>query len=391
MARQGIYDRDRSVVAYALTFRNGESEGMGKGTSKLIAATFGAFDILSVCSGRPVFITFTRAFLTGVMPIPLDPDDVVIGADASLVPDHELVVGIRTLADRGYRIAVTGCTGDVGEATLLELADFVSIDADTDPAPMRALPPVLERAVTRGATLMATGITEAGTLEQCQELGCELFLGPFLQRPVVMEGRALSPIQLACARLLNLLSDVDVSMAELARMVGTDPGLSMRLLRTANSASNSLSKEVTSLQQAIVLLGPQRLRTWVVLTLLEGSASRDSDDGLSAVLARAIACQRLAPAERDVAYTIGLLSGCADLLGTELDSVAEASGLGGRALEALVDRVGPAGAALGAVIAHENDDLRGVIDCGLVPFEVSRVYLESLSEALTVVHGLTAG
>lgn len=163
----------------------------------------------------------------------------------------------------------------------------------------------------------------------------------------------------------------------------------MRLLRTANAASSGLRNEVTSLRQAIVLLGPRRLRAWVVLTLIEGGATRSKPDELWAVLARAFACQKLATRERDLAYTIGLLSGCADLLGGDVAEVATTSGIGSQARAALMFGVGEAGSALAAVRAHERDEVDAITATGFAPFDVSRAYLESLSESLSIVHSLT--
>ena len=237
---------------------------------------------------------------------------------------------------------------------------------------------LVESVRSGGATLLAGNIGDAQTLQRCEALGFELFEGPYLQRPSVLEGRTLSPIQLVCVRLLNLLGDEETPTRQIEQMVGSDPGLSMRLLRTANSAASGARTEITSLRQAIVMLGPRRLRAWVVLTLLEGGATRNRTDELWSILARAFACQRLAPREPELAYTVGLLSGCADLLGVDVDAVAAGAGVGAQTRAALTQRVGQAGAALAAVLAHEADDVEAVTATGLVPFDVSRAYLESL-------------
>ena len=125
-----------------------------------------------------------------------------------------------------------------------------------------------------------------------------------------------------------------------------------------------------------------------MLTLLEGGTTKNTSDDLWSMLARAHACQRLAVDSSDMAFTVGLLSGCADLLGAELSAIADGSGVGLEARHALVDGEGPAGRALRAVLAHERDDAAAVTEAGLVSFDVSRAYLESLSESLQLVHDL---
>ncbi len=394
VGRQAIYDAERRIVSYELLFRSaahGVDDEVGvagdQATSQLIASTFGTFGIDAMSNGRPVFINFTRAFVTGVIPIPVEPDNVVVEIVERMVVDHELLLGLRNLAETGYRIALKGYRGDGAHGVLLGMADFVSINVADVPAGM--LSSLVDTARASGATLLATDIADAATMQRCVALGFELFQGSYLQRPSVLEGRTLSPIQLVCVRLLNQLGDPEVPIHTIEGMVGSDPGLTMRLLRTANSAANGARNEITSLHQSIVLLGPRRLRSWVVVTLLEGGATRSRTDDLWSVLARAYACQRLATRESDLAYTVGLLSGCADLLGSEVSEVAEGAGIGQQARAALLEGAGEAGRALTAVLAHENDDLDAIAATGLAPFDVSRAYLESLSESLTVVHGLT--
>jgi EAL and modified HD-GYP domain-containing signal transduction protein len=382
VGRQGIYRADRSLVAYELLFRAHGDEGTDgviageRATSQVIASTFGTFGLDNISDGRPVFINFTRAFLTGVIPIPVEAERVVVEVVEHVVVDSELMLGLGQLKSQGYRIAVDDYNGEVERTAMLELADYVKIDVNgTSPL---MLPGLVQRVHEHGATLVATDVQDAETFDRCKQLGFELFQGAFLQRPTVLERRTLSPSQLICVRLLNDLADPEAPVGRIEQMVGSDPGLTLRLLRTANSAALAVQREVTSLRQALVLIGPRRLRSWVVLTLLEGGTTTSSSDDLWSVLARAFTCQRLGAPQADLAFTVGLLSGAAELLGVDAASVAAGAGVG----------EGAAGKALSAVLAHEADDAEAITATGLLPFDVSRTYLEALSESLELVHDL---
>jgi EAL and modified HD-GYP domain-containing signal transduction protein len=392
VGRQGIYRADRSLVAYELLFRAHGDEGTDgviageRATSQVIASTFGTFGLDNISDGRPVFINFTRAFLTGVIPIPVEAERVVVEVVEHVVVDSELMLGLGQLKSQGYRIAVDDYNGEVERTAMLELADYVKIDVNgTSPL---MLPGLVQRVHEHGATLVATDVQDAETFDRCKQLGFELFQGAFLQRPTVLERRTLSPSQLICVRLLNDLADPEAPVGRIEQMVGSDPGLTLRLLRTANSAALAVQREVTSLRQALVLIGPRRLRSWVVLTLLEGGTTTSSSDDLWSVLARAFTCQRLGAPQADLAFTVGLLSGAAELLGVDAASVADGAGVGAEARAALLDGEGAAGKALSAVLAHEADDAEAITATGLLPFDVSRTYLEALSESLELVHDL---
>ena len=388
VGRQGIYDANRTLLAYELLFRSydgvGESLVAGeRATSQVIASTFGTFGLDNIANGRPVFINFTRAFLTGVIPLPVEPAGVVIEVVDNVVVDSELLVGLARLRDEGYRIAASGYRGEPDRNALLELVDYVKVDVTATPPALLA--EIAERVRGYGAALVATQVNDEDTLRDCVDLGFELFQGPMLQRPTVLERRTLSPSQLICVRLLSDLADPDAKIQRIEQMVGSDPGLTMRLLRSANSAASATISDVTSLRQALVIIGPRRLRSWVVLTLLEGGASTSASDGLWSVLARAFACRRLGGGQADLAFTIGLLSGASELLGVEPEVIADGSGINNEARAALLDGDGDAGRALIAVLAHERDDDEGVASTGLLLFDVSRAYLESLSESLKLV------
>ncbi len=391
VGRQGIYDADRALLAYELLFRAYEDAPEAavageRATSQVIASTFGTFGVENIAGDRPVFINFTRAFLTGIIPIPVEPDRVVIEIEPDVVLDDELLAGLNQLTGDGYRLALSGYRGEGDRDELLELADYVVIDV-LGAAP-ESLALMAGRVRDHGCALMARRVEDEETLGRCRRLGFELYQGVLLQRPTVLERRTLSPSQLICVRLLNDLADPDVPINRIEQLVGTDPGLTLRLLRTANSASAGAAREITSLRQALVSIGPRRLRSWVVLTLMEGGTTTSSSDSLWSVLARAFACARLAPGCSDLAFTIGLLSGAAELLGVRPEDVADGSGISREARDALLKGESDAGRALLAVLAHERDDEEGIASTGLAPADVSGAYLESLSESLRLVTDL---
>jgi len=393
IGRQGIYDAHRRLIAYELLFRPSTGDGdplpaaaSEHATSQVIASTFGTFGLDRIADGKPLFINFTRAFLTGIITIPVEPANVIIELAEQVDVDHELLLGLRELRQAGYRIAVDDYRGDLNRSALLEVADFVKIRVNQQPS--TALPGLVRVGRSLGATLLAAQVEDLETFQHCLGLGFELFQGEYLQRPTVMERRTLSPTQLACVRLLNDLSDPETPVSRIEQLVSIDPGLTLRLLRTANSVASGTLHEVVSLRQALVLLGPRTLRSWIVLTLLEGGVDQNAGEELWTVLARAHAVATLSGDDADLGFTIGLLSGAADLLGSDPATVAEAAGVGQGARAALLDGEGPSGRALRAVLAHERDDPRQITAVGMTPLDISRTYLESLNTALTQVHTL---
>lgn len=80
----------------------------------------------------------------------------------------------------------------------------------------------------------------------------------------------LPPMPRAASRVLELLSEPDTSAEQIGRVIETDPALTAAVLRLVNSALFSLRQPVTSISQALVLMGFLRLRSLTLTTVTAG-------------------------------------------------------------------------------------------------------------------------
>jgi HD-like signal output (HDOD) protein len=120
-------------------------------------------------------------------------------------------------------------------------------------------------------------------------------------------------------RFLELSAEKDFDVREITAVLATDPGISSELLRLSNSAMFGVVRQVTSLHQAITLLGMKNVRTLVLgRYLVEGLDQISAEFGdfdfsyywrrslTKAVLAARFA-QHLIPARREEAFMATLL------------------------------------------------------------------------------------
>ncbi|WP_146099403.1 EAL and HDOD domain-containing protein [Kineococcus xinjiangensis] len=399
IGRQGIYDAERELAAYELLFRahGGLHAGLTsereqeKATSQVISATFGDFGVEQIAGDLPLFINLTRSFFTGDLPIPCEPGQVVLELLEDILVDDEVIAGVRALAGRGYRIAVDDFAGEEHRWPAVRLADYVKIDisqtGDRFPDVLR-----LARGLNPDAPIVVERVEDEETFDACRDQGVDLYQGYLLQRPVVLESVSLSPSQVICLKLVRALTGDEAPIEEIERLVASDPGMSVRVLRTVRSAAVGTSRQITSLRQAIALLGRRQLCSWVVLMLL-GGVTRSDPEALTLVLARATACARLVEpgGQVDVAYTVGLLSGVARVLRISDEELIETTGVAPVVRAALLNHEGPAGRALAAVLGYEDEDLPRVSGAGHELYEVSRAYLAALSGAMATVSLVTRG
>ncbi|PIE02929.1 MAG: hypothetical protein CSA81_04250 [Acidobacteria bacterium] len=80
-------------------------------------------------------------------------------------------------------------------------------------------------------------------------------------------------------KILQIADDPNVSIVRLAEEIQKDAAITVRVLEVVNSSFYALRQEVTSVQQAITLLGVQHVRN-LVMTLIVINRFRDTPDAL---------------------------------------------------------------------------------------------------------------
>jgi len=76
----------------------------------------------------------------------------------------------------------------------------------------------------------------------------------------VQERLEVPPIPKVAARLLRLIDDSDVSIEELADVIGPDPRLVTKVVHLANSPFYRCSRKVESICDAVLVLGINTLK-----------------------------------------------------------------------------------------------------------------------------------
>lgn len=144
---------------------------------------------------------------------------------------------------------------------------------------------------------------------------------PFVLTPeqVVKELRHLPSAPKVLPRLKRLLSDGNSSMTEIVELIRLDPGISARVLQTANSAYYCKGTRCLNVDDAVNRVGYDRVYELVAYAVASQVLVRpletygiEPDQMWFSAVACGLAAEVLAGLtgeERDVAYTVGLLHG----------------------------------------------------------------------------------
>ena len=382
LARQPIYDAKQNLVAYELLFRPENKGDMPNfdgniATSRVLLNAFTEGDIEKVTGGTPAFVNFTKELL--LTPPPFNPEHIVVEVLEDIHIDDEVIRAIKTLKQKGYRIALDDFVMDERYKPLLPMADIIKLELPAmEQSELKSTISCLKKFET---ALLAEKIETIEEYRECKELGCDLFQGYFLSKPEIIKGRKLPQNKLAVLQLIGELQNPTVNITELNKIISKDPTLSFKLLKLVNSASYRRAKAIESIHMAVMMLGISKIKSWSSLLAL--SKMEDKPIALRQIaLTRAKLCEllssRLSPEQADLYFTTGLLSSLDAYFDTPLKELLLSIPLEGTISEALLHYRGKAGLAIHTAKLYEQSKWQSIHWNLLEKFHISKLDLNKM-------------
>ncbi len=277
-------------------------------------AALAEIDLPAFATRRLALVPISRAALAagGHLPLRAARSTLLLDVEGSDV-EAWLPLLQQARAD-GCRLALRGLTLLPEHAPLLALADLALLRLDDyDLTDFQRLARGLKVAAPQ-LELAADGVPGWPERRMCAAWGFDYCLGPFtvLADCEEPEGK-LDNSRVVLMEMLNLIR-AEADLADLGAVAKKDPGIALKVLALANSPAAGLSAPVASLEQAIMVLGRQRLYRWLTVAMFRVGTPRDRDEALLEVaMTRArfletVADGVLAKKDCDELFLVGLLS-----------------------------------------------------------------------------------
>ena len=179
---------------------------------------------------------------------------------------------------------------------------------------------------------------------------------------MVLSGKRADPSKLTLLKLVELILG-DAETHEIEQAFKRDPSLSYNLLRLVNSVAVGTRHKISSLKQAIVVLGRQQLQRWLHLLLFvnQGGDMQNPLLELAATRGKLMELLAVAQSERDEdhhdrAFMTGIMSLLDTLLGMPMEEVVKQVNLASDVESALLKHEGKLGKLLLLVEKIEQND-----------------------------------
>lgn len=276
--------------------------------------------------------------------------------------DEAVLARVNELKAHGFAFAVeVGAALRPQNQALLQLADYVLIDvSNEDMAAITAEIAAIAK-IAPNRRLVALSVQTLEAFHMCHKLQFALFMGPFITRRENLGNPAVGPSR---AKVLDLMNRVrtGAEQPELAAQFRQDPALSVRLLRYVNSPGMGLLNKVGGIEQALMVLGQDKLYRWLTMILFTGGQAQELDHAvLENALVRGRVAEQLAgralfAKARDEIFVAGLFSLLDLVMHMPMEQVLKQISLPAEITEAILANKGPYAPYLALAIACERDD-----------------------------------
>lgn len=323
VGRQPILDRQGSIYGYELLYRNSEINRFPQidsesATLQLIVNSFLSIGIDKVSGRAMSFINFSGELLAKDIFSRLNPKQVIVEIleDVEITPI--LISRIREIKQKGFLLALDDFILQEQYLTfdeLFKLVDFVKVDyIQSDEIERRRIEAFIKD--YPHIRMVAEKIETEAQYEEAKRIGYDLFQGYFFAKPEIIKGVDLSPDLNQHLLIINKLNEDNVDINDIADLVLRDISLTYKLLRVINSMNFGVPKKVTSVKQAIILIGTLELKKWLKVLMLHSLGNNSKSGRVKALvsfsLIRARLCElvakRTGKENSDEYFFIGMFS-----------------------------------------------------------------------------------
>lgn len=394
--RDAVFDRQRRLAGHLFRLQHYDA-GLGDAPTGRQQALDNALLKSLCCSAREegwgnnlAFVPLSTVSLDNAWLERLPPQNTVLLL--MLAPEDSdaaaLSARLDRLRERGLRLGLFRQPKHPAFPAALAAAEFAAIDvAASQGGNVRDFSIALRSdEVHHPVSLLAVNIESKDDYNLCRLWHFEYFHAPFLAGGETEGPSRGDPHKLHLLHLFNLVQG-EAENAEVAVLLKQDPLLTFRILRYLNSAAIGLSRPVSSIDQALIVLGRQRLARWLSV-LLFSVREPDFADWLlvETSLGRGrimeiLGAKRFPAAESDHLFLTGVFSRLDRLLRMPLAEAVKQVSLPAHVRSALLERSGPYAPLLAVAEACEGFDPprmeAAALAAGLEPEAVNRALLEA--------------
>jgi EAL and modified HD-GYP domain-containing signal transduction protein len=378
LARQPIYNRNMGVYAYELLFRSAHQTindiSKDNATTQVFINAFLTIGLDNLVGTRLASVNISEWYLYKADKLPVPAEQMILEIPSSLKVAPDTISIIKKLKSMGFTLALDQYAHKKELQKLFPYVDLVKVDVQR--ISKQELPKFVRQfRHYRHLSLLVLKVESLQEYRDYCDLGFDYCQGNLLSKPRVYQTSELSSSKVYLMNLLSVLYKPNADFSEVERIISRDVSVSYKLLNLINSAFFGLPRPVESIQEAVVLLGQDKLKGWISMLALN-SLDDCPASLMELAVVRAKMCELLARCAGmpwlDSYFTVGLFSVLDVLMRQPLQRVIGKLPLSDDVKNAILQQEGEMGEALKCVLAYENSDWSSVNFQGLEQRQISK-------------------
>lgn len=303
IGKQPILNKYEQVIAYELLYRNknlNEFPNIDQDTATIdvIINAFFTFGIDKLTENKPCFINFSETLIMHDFLIQLDPANIVIEILETVEITEELIKRIKELKLLGFKIALDDFVYNPTNtfySKLLPYVDIIKIDfLHTEKQNRLQFEKVMQKSYPY-ITLLAEKVETRKEYEDAVVAGYTLFQGYFFEQPKIVTSKDIEANTVNYFQIMSFLRTDEPDIDEIAETIERDISLTYKLLKLVNTSNTKIRSNITSIRQAIMMLGLMELQKWIYLLAVRSDESIIPNNELLQIsLFRSKVCEMLA-------------------------------------------------------------------------------------------------
>lgn len=256
------------------------------------------------------------------VPTYISPEHIVIEILETVNLSEEILTVCKELKSKGYVIALDDVISKKGLSDLIPYVDIIKIDyISMDKKDIK----VMIQEYQGKVTFLAEKIENREEYEEAKAMGFDYFQGYFFSKPVILTGKDIAPVPTNYFQLLDVLNTKDPDIEQVSNLIQQDLSISFKLLKLMNSGAFLLKNRVTSIKQAVVLLGLYEIKKLVTVLLMSSLRKTDNQTQLVQMsLTRANFLEQISSAfqiDKNSLYMFGMFSLIDTILNKDMNDI----------------------------------------------------------------------
>ncbi|MBF0495065.1 MAG: HDOD domain-containing protein [Deltaproteobacteria bacterium] len=362
LARQPIFDKNKEIYGYELLFRDGLINIFPKingdvATSKILSNTFFSIGLDQIVGDKKAFINFTKELLINKIPTIFPKANIVVEVLEDVEPDDDVIESCRFMSKQGYEIALDDFFYEEKLIPLISIANIIKFD-------FRLTPPdhirnVLRKLSAYKLTFLAEKIETYEEFNEALKMGFSYFQGYFFSKPEILKGKDIPSYKINYLQILSEINKENFKFSELENIINRDISISYKLLKYLNSAFLGRPNKISSIKDALILLGESGIKQFISVIATAGLASDKPDELIRSSIIRAKLCELLGSLsktyiDKSELFIVGLFSQLDAMLDNKMETLLVELPLSDKVKKALISREGEMGDYLNFSSCYEK-------------------------------------